>query len=64
MLGAWLGQDQLYMVVELLSTDLWKALADPDMQEDLQWYSRHDPAWCMADGQVSAGQQHSAVELH
>ena len=31
MLGAWLGQDQLYMVQELLSTDLWHALNEPSM---------------------------------
>ena len=40
MLGAWLGQDQLFMVVELLSIDLWKALNEPSMQEDLRWDNR------------------------
>ena len=40
MLGAWLGQDQLFMVVELLSTDLYRALHDPSMQEDLRWDNR------------------------
>ena len=40
MLGAWLGQDQLYMVVELLDTDLRKALDDPDRQQELRWERR------------------------
>ena len=40
MLGAWLGQDQLYMVVELLDTDLRKALDNPDRQQELRWENR------------------------
>ena len=40
MLGAWLGQDQLYMVQELLATDLWHALNEPSMLDDLRWDKR------------------------
>ena len=40
MLGAWLGQDQVFMVQELLQTDLRKALNDPGRQEELRWDNR------------------------
>ena len=42
MLGAWLGQYQLYMVMELLDTDLRKALNDPDRQAELRWENRYN----------------------
>ena len=52
MLGAWLGQDQLYRVQEVLSTDLWHALNEPSMVDDLRWENRC--AWYMPASQLSA----------
>ena len=67
MLGAWLGQDQLYMVVELLSTDLWHALNEPRKQDDLRWNKRCALA-CYLPGACSPVCVHplckSATNLH
>ena len=41
MLGAWLGEEQLYMVVELLHTDLRRALDNATLQPYLRWDNRH-----------------------
>ena len=41
MLGAWLGEQQLYMIVELLHTNLRRALDDATLQPVLRWDNRH-----------------------
>ena len=41
MLGAWLGEEQLYMIVELMHTDLWHALDSIEQQPNLRWDNRH-----------------------
>ena len=40
MLGAWLGAEQLYMVMELMHTDLLHALRCPAQQATLRWDAR------------------------
>ena len=40
MLGAWLGQKELFMVTELCDTDLRKALDMPSLQAELRWENR------------------------
>lgn len=39
-LGAWLGHD-MYIVMELLPTDLYTALADPHIAASLRWDDRY-----------------------
>ena len=40
-IGAYLGEQQLYMVQELMAGDLATALADPKQQEQLRWQNRY-----------------------
>ena len=40
LLGAWLGEDQLFMITELMEIDLWRALACPSMLQDLRWENK------------------------
>ena len=40
MLGAWLGLEQLYMILELMHTDLWHALDSVEQQPALHWNNR------------------------
>lgn len=60
LIGAYLTQDVLYMVSEMLAGDLWTALADPTREQELHWTARQGPM------QSAAGQfwRTSCSSLH